>query len=273
MKKIFILVMILSVTMAQAKVYNGVAIVVNGEPITLAEIRAVKKQLGVSEKDAKDMLIQNRLQKSAMKDVSVSEDEIDKRVELIAKQNNLSLKKMQSEVKKQGGSWNKFRDQIKVAIQKQKFFRTKIAKTIQDPSDDELRIFYKNHPELFSMPSSIKVTEYSASKADKIQKFLSNPSDTSAVKKRNVTFSGSDVTPQLLAMISQTNVGEFTSAFNNGSAYVTYMVKSKGRGVLKPFADVKNNVIMAWKKEQQGEAIDSYFKKMKSEATIETLRK
>lgn len=265
--------MLLCVTIAQAKLYNGVAIVVNGEPITLAEIRAVQKQLGVSRQDAKDMLIQNRLQKSAMKDITVSEDEIDKRVELIAKRNNLSLKKMQIEVKKQGESWNKFRDQIKIAIQKQKFFRTKVSPTISRPSDDELHIFYKNHPELFSVPSNIKVTEYSASSAGKIQAFLSNPSKMNAIKKRNVTFKGGDVTPQLLAMISQTNVGEFTPAFNNGSAYVTYRVKSKGKGTLKPFDDVKNSVIMAWKKEQQGDAVDSYFKKMKSEATIETLRK
>jgi hypothetical protein len=273
MKKLLLLSLLVFTTLIEAKIYNGVAIVVNGEPITVAEISAVQKQLGVSKRDAKDMLIQNRLQKSAMKNISVSEDEIDKRVDLIAKQNNLSLKKMQSVVKQQGQSWNKFRDQIKISIQKQKFFRTKIAKTIQTPSDDELKIFYHNHSELFKAPSSVKVIEYSASTAGKIQSLLQNPSNSSGVKKRNITFTGANVTPQLLTMVSQTDVGQFTPAFNNGSAYIAYKVLSKGKGKMKPFDDVKNSVIIAWKKEQQSEAIDAYFKKMKSGANIEVIRK
>jgi len=35
----------------------------------------------------------------------------------------------------------------------------------------------------------------------------------------------------------------------------------------------KNNVTMAWKKEQQGEAVKDYFEKMKSNATIEYIRR
>ena len=273
MKKLLLLSLLVFTTLIEAKIYNGVAIVVNGEPITVAEISAVQKQLGVSKKDAKDMLIQNRLQKSAMKNISVSEDEIDKRIELIAKQNNLTLKKMQAAVKQQGQSWNKFRDQIKISIQKQKFFRTKIAKTIQAPSDDELKIFYRNHSDLFEAPSSVRVTEYSASTASRIQAFLQSHSKSSSIKKHNITFKGSDVTPQLLTMISQTAVGGFTPVFNNGSAYITYKVLSKGKGKMRSFDDVKNSVIMAWKKEQQTEAIDAYFKKMKSGASIEVIRK
>ncbi|MEA3419096.1 MAG: peptidyl-prolyl cis-trans isomerase [Campylobacterota bacterium] len=272
MKKLLLLTIFTLLTLAQAKMINAVAIAVEGEPITTAEIRAVQTQLGISKKEAQDMLIDNRLQKVAMKDIAVSEDEIDERISLIAKQNNMSVKKMQAAVKQQGMTWNKFRDQIKTAIQKQKFFRTKIAKTIPTPSDDELKIFYRNHPELFSMPSSLSVKEYSASSAAAIQAFLQNPAQKKGVKSRNVTFKGSDLTPQLLAMISQTPKGSFTPAFNNGNAYVTYKVLGKGKGTLKPFDDVKNNVIMAWKKEQQGEAIKDYFEKMKSKATIEIIR-
>ena len=272
MKKLLLLTLFTLFTLTQAKIINAIAIVVEGEPITTAEIRAVQTQLGISKKEAQDMLIENRLQKAAMKDITVSEDEIDERVSQIAKRNNMTVKKLQAAVKQQGLTWNQFRDQIKTAVQKQKFFRTKIAKTIPTPSDDELKIFYKNHPELFSMPSSISVQEYSASSAAAIQSFLQNPAQTRSVKSRKVTFKGSDLTPQLLAMISQTPNGSFSPAFNNGNAYVTYKILGKGRGTLKPFDDVKNNVVMAWKKEQQGEAIKAYFEKMKSRASIEIIR-
>ena len=272
MKKLLILTLFMLTTLAQAKMINAIAIVVDGEPITTVEISAVQKQLRVSKKEAQHMLIENRLQKAAMKDITVSEDEIDKRIEKIAKQNNMTVKKMQGVLKQQKQSWNTFRDQIKTGIQKQKFFRTKIAKNIPEPSDDELKIFYRNHPELFSMPSSITVTEYSASSADKIQALLQNPANRKGVKRKKVTFKGADVTPQLLAMISQTPIGSFTPAFNNGNAYVTYKVLSKGGEKLKPFEDVRNNVTMAWKKEQQGDAVKDYFEKMKTNATIEYIR-
>ena len=273
MKKILLLSLLLLGTFSQAKVINAIAIVVDGEPITTVEISAVQKQLHVSKKEAQDMLIENRMQKAAMKGISVSDDEIDKRISLIAQQNNISVKKMQKIIKKQGQSWNKFRDQIKTAIQKQKFFKEKIAPTIAEPSKDELRIYYRNHPDLFSMPSSINVIEYSASSPGKIQAFLQNPGNTQGIKHRKVTFKGSDVTPQLLAMISRTPTGKLTPAFNNGNAYVVYKVLSKGKGKLKPFSEVERNVIIAWKKEQQDDAIKGYFKKMRSNATIEYIRR
>ncbi len=272
MKKILFIFFVLLVTLTQAKVYNAIAIVVDGEPITTTEISAVQKQLGVSKKEAQGMLIENRLQKAAMRDISVTEDEIDKRIKLIAEKNNMSIKKMQATLKKQKQSWNSFRDQMKLSIQKQKFFRDKIAKTIPEPSEDELKIFYQNHPKLFSMPSSVTVIEYSASSASKIQNMLEDFNKQKGIKRKKVTFRGSDVTPQLLVMISQTAIGEFTPAFNNGNAYVTYEVLGKGKGAQKSFDKAKNDVTMAWKKERQGKAIEDYFKKTKSSATIEYIR-
>jgi len=272
MRKLLLLSFLFFATLSQARVLNAIAIVVDGEPITTEEIKAVQKQLHVSKKEAEDMLIGNRLQKAAMKGISVSEDEIDQRIKLIAQQNNISVKKMQGIIKKQGQSWNRFRDQIKIAIQKQKFFRSKIAPTIAAPSEDELKIFYRNHPELFSMPSSITVIEYSAASPAKIQTMLQNPAYNKGIKHKKVTFKGSDLTPQLLTMISQTPNGKFTPAFNNGSAYVTYKILGKGKGRLKPYDDVRRGVIMAWKKEQQSGAVKRYFKRMRSGATIEILR-
>ncbi|HHD72404.1 MAG TPA: peptidyl-prolyl cis-trans isomerase [Epsilonproteobacteria bacterium] len=272
MKKL-LFIFVLLVSFSQARVVNAIAIVVDGEPITTAEIAAVQRQLHVSKKEAQDMLIDNRLQKAAMKGISVSEDEIDKRITLIAQQNNMSVKKMQQVLKQQRQSWNSFRDQIKVSIQKQKFFRSKIAPTIADPSSDELKIFYKNHPQLFSLPSSVTVMEYSASTAAKIQKMLRNPSAQKGIKHKKRILKGTDITPQLLAMISQTPKGKFTPAFNNGSAYVSYKVLAKGKGKLKPFEEIKKEVTIAWKREQQGDAVKGYFEKMKRDASIEVIRR
>ena len=273
MKKLLLISILLFGTLLQARIVNAIAIVVDGEPITTAEIRAVQKQLNVSKKEAENMLIDNRLQKAAMKDITVSEDEVDKGIERIAQQNGMSVKKMQGILKKQGQSWNKFRDQVKGGIKKQKFFRSNIAPTIAEPTTDELKIFYKHHQELFSQPSSITVMEYSASTPDKIQKMLRNPGNQKGISHTKRTLTGSDITPQLLAMLSHTAVGKFTPAFNNGNKYITYKILNRGKGTAKPFDKIKKDVIIAWKRDQQGNAVKRYFEKRKKSATIEYLRR
>ncbi len=59
---------------------NAIAIVVEGEPITTAEVKAVQTQMGVSKSKAQDMLIDNRLQKASMRGIHITEDEIDIRI-------------------------------------------------------------------------------------------------------------------------------------------------------------------------------------------------
>lgn len=271
MKKILLVLFVL-MTISYAKMFNGIAIVVEGEPITTAEVKAVQTQMGVSRSEAKNLLIENRLQRAAMKDIVISEDEIDQRISKIAKQNNLSTKRLQEEIKKQGLTWNKFRDQISTSLKKQKFFRSKIAKTIPIPSRDELKIFYKNNASQFKMPISISATEYSASSSKKLESFLKNRANKKGITQKSVHYKGATLTPQLSAMFVGIRKGYFTPIFNNGSSFVTFRLKQRGKKVLKPFEEVENSVTVAWKNQQQSYAIKAYFEKMKSSANIEIIR-
>ena len=57
MKKLLLLGFITLMTLSQAKMIDAIALVVEGEPITTAEIRAVQQQLQVSKKQAADFVI------------------------------------------------------------------------------------------------------------------------------------------------------------------------------------------------------------------------
>ena len=93
MKKLILLGFITLFSFAEAKMVDGIAIIVEGEPITTAEIRAIQTQLSVPKQKACDMLIQDRLQNSAMKNISVDESVIDSKISTIAAQNNLTVPK------------------------------------------------------------------------------------------------------------------------------------------------------------------------------------
>ncbi len=155
MKKLVLLGFITLLTLSQAKMVDAIALIVEGEPVTTAEIRAVQKQMRVSKKQATDLLIQDRLQKSAMRDVNIAESDIDSKIANIAAQNNLTIPKMQKILQGQGTTWNKYRSSVKDAMKKEKFFQENVVSTIPAPSEDALKIFYRNHQKDFTIPASI----------------------------------------------------------------------------------------------------------------------
>ncbi|HIQ47965.1 MAG TPA: peptidyl-prolyl cis-trans isomerase, partial [Sulfurovum sp.] len=115
MKKLVLLSLITLLTFSYGKMVDGIALIVEGEPVTTAEIRAVQKQMQVSKQEATDLLIQDRLQQSAMKDIKVDEKSVDAKISGIALQNNLTVPKMQKILKQQGTSWSKYRKSIRDA--------------------------------------------------------------------------------------------------------------------------------------------------------------
>ncbi|RUM76023.1 MAG: hypothetical protein DSZ12_02605, partial [Sulfurovum sp.] len=73
----------------EAKMVDGIAMIVEGQAITMAEIRSLKSQMGISKAEAVDLLIQDRLQNVAMKDIVIPEEEIDTKISEIAAQNHI----------------------------------------------------------------------------------------------------------------------------------------------------------------------------------------
>ncbi len=271
MKKLVLLGFITLLTLSHAKMVDAIAIIVEGEPITTAEIRAVQQQMQVSKEQATNLLIQDRLQKSAMKDVFIAEADIDAKIATIAAQNNLTVPKMQKILKEQGTSWNRYRSSVKEAMKKEKFFQEKVVSSIAAPSEDELKIFYKNHQKEFTIPASVNLIEYSAPSEESMKKFLQTK-NAKGIKSHSVTKSTKDLNPTLLGSILQTQNGSFTRPFNAGDRYISYKVLSKQGKVNMPFEAAKGAVAAKWRQQQQGKALKDYFEKIKTSADIQILR-
>lgn len=271
MKKLVLLGFITLLTLSQAKMVDAIAIVVEGEPITTAEIRAVQQQMQVSKQQATDLLIQDRLQKSAMKDITIPEADIDSKISAIAAQNNLTIPKMQQILQQQGTSWTQYRSSIREAMKKEKFFQKNVVSSIPSPSEDELKLFYKNHQDEFTIPSRVKLVEYSAPTEERMKKFLQTKNKT-GIKSRSVTKATKDLNPTLLGSILQTQNGSFTRPFNAGDKYISYKVLSKEGQANMPFEAARGAVTAKWRQQQQGQALKDYFEKIKTNADIQVLR-
>lgn len=272
MKKLSVLTLVTLFIFVQAKTIDAIAIVVEGEPITTAEIRAIQVQLSVPKQKATDMLIQDRLQKSAMKDISINEEDIDKKVLGIAAQNNLAVAKMQKILKEQGTPWSKYRSSIRNAMKKEKFYQENVVNTIPEPSEDELRLYYNNHSDEFYAPSTIKLIEYSASARDTMKNFLQTK-NKKGIKSRSVIKKTKDLNPTLLSSILQTQDGSYTRPFNAGDRYISYKVLSKNGKITMPFEAASGAVEAKWKQQQQNKALKDYFEKLKTNADVQYIRR
>jgi len=268
-----VLVFMLMLSLSEARVVNGISIIVEDEPITTAEIQAIQRSMKISKKKAIDLLIQSSLQKSVSKDVAVSDDEIDAKIQQISAINKISIKKMQQILKRQGMKWYDYRQRVKTEIKKQKFYQSNIAPLIPIPGEDQLKLFYKKNRKLFKVPTAVTMVEYSAQSVDELKAFASTKKLTKGIKSKTVTKREKDLTPQLFSMAVSSPEGSFMQPMNAGDRAIMYKIKSKSGSKILDYEKARNGVIQAWKHKQRKQATEDYFKKLKTSANIVYVRK
>jgi len=272
MKKSIFLTLTLMLSFAHARMVDGIALIVEGEPVTTEEIRKVQSRAHVSKQQAIDLLIQDRLQKAAMKDIDISEGDIDQEISKIAEQNGLTIPKMQKILKKQGTSWSKYRESIRKILKQRKFFQETVSQNIPTPTENELKHFYEMHKKEFTIPSTISVIEYSAPTEEKIKHFLKTQK-TKGIRSKRLVKHTKGMNSAMLGMLLQTPNGSFTAPINAGDRWVVYKIRSKSGKTQMPFEAAQGAVAARWRQQQQSEAVKDYFKKMKTQANIQYIRK
>ena len=269
-KLLFATVLVLS-TLLEAKIVDGIAMIVEGEPVTTAEIGAVQRQYHISRQKAIDLLVQDRLQKAAMNEITVPEEEIDTKINEVAAKNGVSVAQMQQILQKRGTSWSQYREDVRKALKKEKFFKEKVVANIPTPSEDELKLYYKHHQKEFTLPASIKLKEYASSSQEAMQRFLQTR-NARGISARTFTQKSKEINPALLSALLQTPVGALTHPFNAGDRYIVYKILSKRGKIQMPYSAARAAVESRWRQSQQNKALKDYFEKLRTRADIQILR-
>jgi parvulin-like peptidyl-prolyl isomerase len=276
MKKILPL-LLFALLSANAQVIDAIAIDVDGEPITILEIQAVQEKLNMSKKAAVEALIKDRLEKSAIEKahIRISDQEINEKINQIAARRGMSLAQMRKVLKKNGLTWQSYREQLGMEIKKEKFYQQYIASTITPPSEKDLKLYYETHKEKFGNLSSavqMSLIVYASKNSKKLQEAMQNPMrHIPGVEQKNLLASTAEMAPQLVQLIQSTPEGSFTPPINTGEGFVAYYVKSKGQGQ-GGFASARNAVMMQWMQEQRIKAGSDFFNKLKTNAKIRVIR-
>jgi len=271
MNQLLILLLFTSIIFLEAKMIDGIALIVEGEAITTAEIRAVQTQAGVNKTQAIELLIQDRLQKSAMKNILIDEIQVDKKIEEIASNNHLTIPKMQKILKQSGTSWVSYRSRIREALKKEYFLQNTVATSIPEPTEDDLKLFYKKHKKEFMIPSNINLIEYTAISKTTMDNFI-RTHQTSLVHSKPIKMQTENTDEALLAILLSTPNGKYTKSINAGDKYIIYKVVSKSGKIARSFENARNAITSQWKQQQQSQVLKDYFKKLKTRADIQKLR-
>lgn len=264
-------------TLLSAKMYDGVAIVVEDRAITLLDIKKAMQETKLDEKQVSDMLIRKELEAAEIKkrNISVTSADVYADIKKIAARNKMTVSQFFDAVREANGlSSSDLKEKIKERLLRQKLYQTIAMSSLSEPSESEIEEYYKYHKAELEHPSSFDVTIYSSKDRRELQTKISNPMFYSpTITTNEQTLEYNKISPELASLLSKTKPDHFTIIVPNGqggfmSFYLRSVTMAKDETLEKARAQIVNT-IMAKKRE---EVLSDYFARLRDNADIKIIR-
>lgn len=151
---------------ADAALVNKVVATVDGEPITLYEVKEFAarnlrgRQLGgqLDEAQILDALIAEKLvqREASAKGVIVRDEDIDRYIETIKERNKIDAEQLATALANQGLTMEAYRNQIREDIQRQQLISREVSGKVS-VTPEEVQRYYEAHRDEYSTPERIQV--------------------------------------------------------------------------------------------------------------------
>ncbi|MBR8462279.1 peptidyl-prolyl cis-trans isomerase [Campylobacter sp. faydin G-24] len=257
-----------------AQMVNGIAAIVENEPITIFEIHKLSKQLNTNEVETLNLLIKDRLQQAQIKNLGISASifEINERIERLAQQNGMTNAQFRASVEAQGIKFADFRMDIEKAIVQEKLYQSILADANKNINENAARNYYETNISEFSVFSNADVVRYTAKSANELQAQIGKAGANKGVTAQNLSLSSSNIDPRLNAVIANTPNGNYTQILRSQDGFDMFYVKSKSGQYTPSFEQVKDHVLNILYQREQESLINDYFDKLRAKAKIQILR-
>ena len=277
LKKISFAAFFLSFCMANAsQISNGIAVIIENEPITVNEVRKAAAQLKTDEATALNLLIRDRLETAQIKNLKIeaSDYEVNQRLEKIANDSGMNVAGLRSAVTSKGGDYAQFKDDVAKSIKQEKLYQSIFSEAKINISENAARAYFEQNPSAFARFSDISVTRYVAPSADFLEVARkSSPMNTNhSVHMDVLDLKSEQIPPQLREIFQQTADGTFTQIFQTPEGFEMFYVAAKKGQVVPSFDEVKNEAMNAVYRLEQERVIGEYFNKLLAKANVKHLR-
>lgn len=258
-------------------IVGGIALFVNGEPITLYAIQKAQKTLNTDKIRATDFLIMEKLRESEIKrlKIEVTESQLDSQISQIAQQNNMSLDEFYSAIMKEGMSLTEYRTKLKEQILTQELMR-KILFSSNIGQEDELRKYYNEHSGEFMIPKEVQTIKFVSNDKASLEHFITQGITTqvpSSIAQENQTLQVSNLPATIADALIATPEKSFSQVMEaeNGS-YVVFYIQKRNSVQQVEFDKAKNYIAQKLIANNQEKILQDYFERVRSRSKIVFVR-
>jgi len=277
MRMIKLILGLLIAATLSAKVYDGVAVVVENKAITLLDVKKEMQSAHIDAKKATDILIRKKLESFEIKqrNISVTPSEVYDDIQKMAERNQMSVSQFYDAIRESNGlTSEELKAKVKQKLLSQKLYSAIAMSSMSEPSESEIKDYYELHKKEFQHPSAFNVTIYEAKDKNLLQEKVDNPmfySPQIATNEQVLPYNR--ISPQLAGLLSKTKVGSFTPVVPNGkgsfmSFYIRSVEEAKDVGV----EGMKAQIINAIMGEKREAILSDYFARLRDNADINIIR-
>ena len=260
-----------------AEVYDGVAVVVEDKAITLLDIKKEMNTEHVNAKRASDILIRKKLEELeiAKKNIAVSSAEVYDDIKKMAEANGMTISQLYDAVRERNAlSSSEFKEKIKQKLLSQKLYAAIAMSSLSEPSDEEIKEYYKLHKDKFNHPESFSVIIYGAKDKSRLNEKIDNPMFYSPdISTQEQVLIYNKISPQLAAILQKTAQDHFSPIVADGKGgFMSFYIKSVAKSKEADLETLKPqimNEIMADKREV---VLSDYFARLRDNADINIIR-
>jgi len=261
----------------EAKMIDGVAVVVKGEAITLQDIKKEMQLSKVNATAATDALIRKalELQEVDERKITVDSAEVYDDIKKSAARNGLNVSEFYEAIRESNGLTSvELKVKVKEKLLSQKLYSSIAYSSMDEPSNDEIESYYKLHRESFMHPSGFNVVIYNAQNKQRLQEKIDNPmfySPDITSSEENLPYDR--IAPELAQLLEGTPLNSFTPVVPNGQgAYVSFYIKEIEAAKEADVESVKNQVVNMIMAEQREQVLGNYFARLRHNADIKMIR-
>jgi hypothetical protein len=260
-----------------AKVYDGVAVVVEDKAITLLDIKKEMQSAHVDAKKATDILIRKKLETLEVKqrNISVTPSEVYDDIQKMAERNHMSVSQFYDAVRESNGlTSEELKVKIKQKLLSQKLYNSIAMSSMSEPSENEIKDYYELHKKEFKHPASFDVTIYDTKQKALLQEKVDNPMFYSPqIASNEQTLPYNRISPELAGLLSKTKVGSFTPVVPNGKGgFMSFYIRSVTAAKDVGLKSMKAQVINAIMGEKREAILSDYFARLRDNADINIIR-
>jgi peptidyl-prolyl cis-trans isomerase SurA len=254
---------------------NGLALTVNGVPVTLYEIYMMAEKRNVSTQEAVEYIIQEKLREIEAKNrgIDLSDDALESAIEKMAFRHQLSVYGMRQALAKQGIGWEEYRRDFYKKMLEDKVNQSIVLGKMSQPNEEDLQAFYHSNPSLFSRASEITVDKYTSASRFDLEQLIKNPMRiTTNTLQEDLVIDMSQSDSRMSMLLNKTKMGTFTPIVQVEEKFVTFYVREKRNLTLEPFGEIEKKVKNEYFIVREKQILREYFERLRAGVQINIVR-